>query len=160
MSSWELSMDLKWAHSPLIAYDGPIIVRMLYDQRYVQDANKKRWCNIWEVHNAFPKEAKSFFSCWIDVYPRRESLPIWKMAFFEVCWSIRWWFRAKWPRTAITITDLMANTRIWCYIKVVDVDGTKKDWVAPKVGYVKFNTNSAVRGSFGPTGIEDALKRS
>ncbi|KAK8990880.1 hypothetical protein V6N11_028836 [Hibiscus sabdariffa] len=47
-----------------------------------------KWCKIWEVQCALPEESSMFFMSWNSLCPKSNVLPLWKMAFFAMTWSI------------------------------------------------------------------------
>ncbi|KAK8563232.1 hypothetical protein V6N12_011285 [Hibiscus sabdariffa] len=108
---------------------------------------------------------------WNSICPTNRVLPLWKMAFFPITWSI-WmgrnelvfrgrntdpnhlfdiillrlglWSRAKWQESLVSITDFMINPKGWCMVSGPDRRIDCEDWSAPPCGYVKFNTDGAV----------------
>ncbi|KAK8480387.1 hypothetical protein V6N12_031450 [Hibiscus sabdariffa] len=78
--------------------------------------------------------------------------------FDNVALQLGWWCQAKWPRTAITVTDLVSNPKIWCSLEVEEITVNRKEWGPPSVGSVEFNTDGAVKGCYGPAGIGGVLR--
>ncbi|KAL4339766.1 hypothetical protein GQ457_08G022420 [Hibiscus cannabinus] len=91
----------------------------------------------------FSNGCQSFFMCWNDVCPKKSRCQFGRchslqfLVFDSAALRLGWWCRTRWPRTAITLTDLMTNSRNWCSLKVVN----RKEWVALGIGTVKFNTD-------------------
>ncbi|KAK8497165.1 hypothetical protein V6N12_066015 [Hibiscus sabdariffa] len=47
-----------------------------------------KWYKIWDVQCARPVEGKNFFNSWSSICPMVRVLPLWKMAFFAISWSL------------------------------------------------------------------------
>ncbi|KAK9000988.1 hypothetical protein V6N11_082782 [Hibiscus sabdariffa] len=69
-----------------------------------------------------------------------------------------WWSRAKWPQWSMSIEDFMRNPECWGVARVEKRICKKDEWEAPPAGIAKFNTNGAVKGRFGPTGVGGVLR--
>ncbi|KAL4297046.1 hypothetical protein GQ457_12G027800 [Hibiscus cannabinus] len=73
-------------------------------------------------------EGRAFLRSWIGCCPEVRLLPLWKMAFFAITWSI--W---------LNMNGVMFRE-------------------PPPTGIVKFSTNGTVKGGFGPTAVGGVLK--
>ncbi|KAK9006318.1 hypothetical protein V6N11_035360 [Hibiscus sabdariffa] len=60
---------------------------------------------------------------------------------------------AKWPQTALLITEFVINPSRWCPVGRLKEVGPVDKWLAPEADTLKFNTDGALQGSFGLAGI-------
>ncbi|KAK8716362.1 hypothetical protein V6N13_043674 [Hibiscus sabdariffa] len=78
---------------------------------------------------------------------------------FNLCvLRLIWWCKALWPDVTPAITDVVASPirlrTVQPRPKIMEVHG----WIAPVNGSIKFNTDSAVEGSYGEAGIGGCLR--
>ncbi|KAK9035190.1 hypothetical protein V6N11_077238 [Hibiscus sabdariffa] len=69
-----------------------------------------------------------------------------------------WWCNALWPEA-----DISTNELIFCPDKFSLIIPNRfrilpSSWIPPPQGYLKFNTDGAVKGSYGDAGIGGCLR--
>ena len=133
------------------------------------------------VHN----DPMLMFLAWQQALPDFSSKELWVMSFYAIIWSI-WlmrndmvingkvwdleqiidtfrfrlasWFKAKWPESSHSISDIMRFPKNIQIPKVRKASKRTIVWDCPVPDYLKFNVDGSVRGKPGPAGIGGVLR--
>ena len=142
-------------------------------------------CSIWDVSWVIHNNPEVVLMAWQCALPRNRCSKAWKMAFFAIVWSI-WlmrndmvfnnkgfdlrqmvdnikfriasWFKAKWPRSNESISELIRYPNLISVPLRVKPVRVVTMWIPPSRGYMKFNVDGSAKSKPGPAGIGGVLR--
>ncbi|GMJ01682.1 hypothetical protein HRI_003837400 [Hibiscus trionum] len=144
-----------------------------------------KWNNIWNLHFTMPSNVRELILSWKDMAPNSISGQVWIMCAFSSIWSIwksrndavfndrklgvdmlfdqtvlrvAWWCKSRWPEGRWAISDIVADPSRLSEVQISGTIMQQSQWTAPGRGTLKFNTDAAVKGSYGMAGVGGVLR--